>query len=1097
MNITRFFLFSFLLAICLYLGACSDQFNRNNNQANRPDSKTSPTQDNQDGHEGNENDESVKLVHIKTRIGSGGAIFPEFQTVQVGEKAVFSMKLSPGFTVSHVEGCGGVRRKLQYDILSATQNCTVEVTVLKKAVHAIQNEDHQLASQEELIAYSLTQIQATKQKHESLIETLYQGIDQISWHPSSDSVTFGTYKPELTFQILRSTQKEEGEASAKGLMYVGEQAQHRYAAMSANMFYVNRSKETTQLLKNTMQWLTQTEENAYLNVVTAHISSREDSDYFPHNEGIRKWLKEVYPNRHSINDANTCDDIAMLHCLESRKPDILILSNLDRNKVGYVGIKAAIEYAKANRIPLFYSNYYRNEIPFTQQIHRYMGLTASNNYWSEHLARGITKDKMKQFDTFDDVTVLLKNLKANVLDKTALEACKGNFLRCNEAGFLANFKAGADWYRAHAIIYDKVGENVFETPATLLPAGLLLADKYRSHIDYPIALNETSAWQQAMFADWAVSYLRKKNTPQPDLGAFIVDSSQVEKNKSAHYDYPAPKQDSKTFSILKSNQWTTTGWYAVPGRIIRLKRTDESSATVRVKLNYHRSNTNRAYQTHRYLFPLEVMQNRIMLPPGETVTFSTPYGGPIYVEMSGEEMPISVEINAQGVVHHPVITDFKNLEQLSNFQKTMARTSLPHVDLRMADAEMHLRRDRLVEGIAGKVTDLKMLLDSIEHDHINRVYTLAGFKRQGTTLEDSLPKDVQSICRRLLGSSDCFDPVLHTRKKIQHANYDENAHCGGACSGNPWDSSWYIDPLGWGDNHELGHNLQVTRLNVHYVPEEKRDRWDAYSSRARENSNNIFPYYVKWYAHYMRDKQTTTITDGHMNQKYAFFAFMSDAAKVKNAEGQRVVFTPSCDVMDEGEDRFTAPWKSNKYAAHNGYRMAFYIQMALRAHVMQLAQNERFENGFHLFTLLYQHERIFGKYARSQSAWDQAKDRLGFSEFPYQGHAVYGGHLGNRTVSSMPGNDFMLVSLSVMTEKDWRPYFDMFGLRYSSLAEKQVIKNAKKGKVRMGLYVLESDLPPATMSQGLTFLPLDTGNPSTIWPRAKAGDIASPMDCQV
>ena len=62
--------------------------------------------------------------------------------------------------------------------------------------------------------------------------------------------------------------------------------------------------------------------------------------------------------------------------------------------------------------------------------------------------------------------------------------------------------------------------------------------------------------------------------------------------------------------------------------------------------------------------------------------------------------------------------------------------------------------------------------------------------------------------------SEVSDASLHTRSIIQHANYDQNAHCGSGCSGNPWDAAWNISPTGWGDNHELGHNLQTNRLNV-------------------------------------------------------------------------------------------------------------------------------------------------------------------------------------------------------------------------------------------------------------------------------------------
>jgi hypothetical protein len=429
--------------------------------------------------------------------------------------------------------------------------------------------------------------------------------------------------------------------------------------------------------------------------------------------------------------------------------------------------------------------------------------------------------------------------------------------------------------------------------------------------------------------------------------------------------------------------------------------------------------------------------------------------------------------------------DFSNPAEIAAFNDRIQNTELPHVDLRTDGAEQHLRRDRFLNAIGGDVPDVNALLKSIVDDHINSVYTLAGLKIQGKSLSESLPADVLAACKGLFGD-DCIDNSLHTRTIIQHANYDQNAQCGGGCSGNPWDAAWNIDPTGWGDNHELGHNLQTNRLNVQYAAASDHDNWAGYGSRAGENSNNIFPYVVKWKTHYLRDGNTGTVTDGHMNHKDLFYVFMSDAAGTTDTRGKRVVFGANCKVLDAGEDRYTAPWASNAYAVHNGYRMAFYIQMALKAHGMTLSDGTTLNNGFNLFTLLYQHSRIFGKYANNASDWEANRSKLGFSQFSFEGNSVYGG----KTVKDIPGNDFMLVSLSKLTGKDWRSHFDMLGLHYSSLAAAQTAANATSGAIPMGMYELETDLPPANMSQGLTFVPLSLTDGTTQWK-----GVGSPTQC--
>lgn len=58
------------------------------------------------------------------------------------------------------------------------------------------------------------------------------------------------------------------------------------------------------------------------------------------------------------------------------------------------------------------------------------------------------------------------------------------------------------------------------------------------------------------------------------------------------------------------------------------------------------------------------------------------------------------------------------------------------------------------------------------------------------------------------------------------------------CSGNPWDAEWDVG-FGWGDSHELGHNMQITQLNIYYPPPGtgNRNMWTTLQNRAGENSN--------------------------------------------------------------------------------------------------------------------------------------------------------------------------------------------------------------------------------------------------------------------
>lgn len=134
----------------------------------------------------------------------------------------------------------------------------------------------------------------------------------------------------------------------------------------------------------------------------------------------------------------------------------------------------------------------------------------------------------------------------------------------------------------------------------------------------------------------------------------------------------------------------------------------------------------------------------------------------------------------------------------------------------------------------------------------------------GKSLNATIPANIQQLCSKL--DWPCLDPAIHTRSTVQHSNYDERAACGDGCSGNPWDAGWSITPTGWGEAHELGHNMQVKHLNIHYPPTGTGDRnaWSTLVNRAGENSNNVFPYYVLWNYYRIFRNYTGSVTDDHM-----------------------------------------------------------------------------------------------------------------------------------------------------------------------------------------------------------------------------------------
>jgi len=276
-------------------------------------------------------------------------------------------------------------------------------------------------------------------------------------------------------------------------------------------------------------------------------------------------------------------------------------------------------------------------------------------------------------------------------------------------------------------------------------------------------------------------------------------------------------------------------------------------------------------------------------------------------------------------------------------------------------------------------------------------------------------------------------------------------------------------------------------LNIGYVTEASRNDWSQYKGRAGENSNNIFPYHNLWRWLRTVKNETGMVVDGHMNLKTLFAMVQSSRAglvRSVNGQNRKVVFDEACNIVGDyptnaADVHAEAIWENGGYAATNGPRMGFYLQLPLRLHGKTMSNGTTLKDGFDIFTLLYAGARIFQNAGSDDATWMASRDKLGFGAFPRTGDATYGGG----DVRDIPGNDFLLVTLSFVTGLDFRPYFADLGVRYSDLASSQVDAHVASGKVKgpisSSFVVLDDDLPEADLSTIATVAPDGVAT----WPR--------------
>ena len=971
-------------------------------------------------------------------------------------------------------------------------------------------------------------------------EVLPTTVTDFTWAITHDSMVIDSLDEERNVPFLAANAWDGSGAAPRSMLgLAAEVGPWRYVALGTNgLSDMGRAapaagspeSRAEALFTRAVRWLTRNESptGAGLRVVTAHLA---DSFYFRHDAGTRAFFTRNLPGA-TLNADDACESASLPGCLAAA--DLLVIGGDDgtgddnsRVPLDLAAIGRALDMAEARGVPVLYVPHYRDENAMTALVHRRMRLRVRNNYFNiETVTRGAPTDVTARPTALDRVRAAAETVCGDTLALADYMACQdgaalsaSRLATCAAPAFRTKLMDGAEALRAQLSGLDAQATSPFAAEGyRVLRAAVLLGDVFRagaSPVRYPVNWRTSPApFARAVFADHTLHLAHATNRAQSDLGTYACPRASVLTAPCVPYDPSAVATSAATVSasFLAGDEWTSTGRYALAGRAFRLRRTDATNGRIFARVGFAREGTTRAFEvnaaTTRYDRPQFLVSPWVELTAGREVELSWPLGGPIYLRTLGSAtlagMPAAVE--TAGTARHAALLE-ATPDATASFVREVMANPLPHVDLRLTGFEVHLRRDKFLGTVTGATDiaeratgaytvrydgDVGRVVDHFQNHYVGPEYAMAGFAAPGSTLAATLSADVQAVCTSLGWA--CTDAAIHRRSTIQHANYDEYANCGSGCSGNPFDASWSIIPLGWGESHELGHNLQINALNVHWMAPADRNNWSRWQNRAGENSNNVFPYHTLWRFIRRTQSDATEVRDGHMNFKSFFAAAQSARAGLVSTVGgamRRVIFDERCNVLAEATPTETdllpdAIWGDPAYAADNGLRMAFYVGLPIRLHG-RMVRGRRLADGWDIFPLLYAQARLLGDAARDATRWTAGRAALGFERFPYNGDATYGG----RNVGQIPGNDFLVVALSFIAGTDFRPYFREHGVRFSDLADAQVQAHVTAGRVTgtMGgrAVVLETDLAPADMATTPT-VALDG---TAAWPR----DGFHPMRC--
>ncbi|MFA0007831.1 ImpA family metalloprotease, partial [Vibrio sp. 10N.261.46.E12] len=216
---------------------------------------------------------------------------------------------------------------------------------------------------------------------------------------------------------------------------------------------------------------------------------------------------------------------------------------------------------------------------------------------------------------------------------------------------------------------------------------------------------------------------------------------------------------------------------------------------------------------------------------------------------------------------------------------------------------------------------------------------------------------------------------------VKHMNADQ-ANCGYGCSGNPYDAYWSFHPLGHGDLHELGHGLERGRFRF--------SGWDGHST------TNYYSYFSK--SKYYKETGNVSSCQG-----------LDFKAQYELLQQSRTETDPNAFMAAQNQTGWS--W---------GARI--YIQM-----MMLTEQQGVLNSGWHLLGRLHLIEREFNRLKGSDELWNDRKSSIGFSDYTRQ------------EAADITNNDWLLIALSYVGERDMTKYLDMWGFSFSDKAKQQVI----------------------------------------------------------
>jgi hypothetical protein len=672
-------------------------------------------------------------------------------------------------------------------------------------------------------------------------------------------------------------------------------------------------------LNNSLSWLTGRDDlnKAPFSVVIAHLAQ---SHWFEAESKTREWLDKNYAGNVNYNDENACDNTALAGCLAA-SPDLLIISQVSVETDNVEEIARTVENALRNGTDVLYVHYNDVITSLGRELFSKVfdvtreGSNSGNEYilreYNPTVDMNVLSDELKQIKT---VFTHFKNKDYDIDWSTCTDGktFSEDFEKCNNVeSFKSEFLNGAVAVKSQLDGFDKQKKNIFaEEGYRIQKLFALTADKFRQSIVFPmdkVRSNHTEV-MKSFYADRAVYNYRNSNPKQPDLGNF------------SRSDFSHITPTTRVLNMLSKRKFSATGAYALPGQTVKVTRTDSSDVVVKVFVNSLRAGSTHQTAKYGYTRPRLLQSTHIEIKSGETIEFTSPYGGPLQLSFDTNDLPVTVTF--ENIGEHPY---WGSVADDASFEAKMATHEYDWAEVATAGFTVHSTHEKMLKSIADPKWDgtAAGLAAAIEKYTSNYPHVLAGFKGKGV---DVVPEIHDWANTKGL--------TIETIDTMKHMNADQ-ASCGGGCSGNPYDAYWAFNPIGHGDIHEMGHSTQ-------------KMRFEGFPNHA---ATNTFSFYTK-----SRYTANTSDTNNDCWKGMPFKTlYEMIQSSVGNADVEGFLKTNLWDKAGLGE------------------------QYLLKIQAMMHAQKMgKVENGWHVLARVHILER---EMRRAKQDWEAKKASVGFDRY--------------------------------------------------------------------------------------------------------------------